>query len=346
MPDYYAWLGPILRSFSPESAHHLALLALRLGLVPNDCEPDDPILQVSLLGQTFSNPLGMAAGFDKNAHVVRRLHKLGFGFVEAGTVTPKAQSGNPKPRMFRLKEDKAVINRLGFNNQGADAVAARLQKLRQKSLPGILGINIGKNKTSSSVLQDYVTCAKKLSAFADYVVINVSSPNTPGLRALQNVATLKELIEQTRAVCSTPLLVKIAPDLIDNDLQDIAALALQLNLAGLVVTNTTITRPPSLKSASKNELGGLSGAPLFELSTRILRNMYQLTQGRIPLIGVGGITNGADAYAKIRSGASLVQLYTAMIYQGPAIIAQIKRDLIERLKADGFRSIQAAVGQN
>jgi dihydroorotate dehydrogenase len=344
MPDYYAWLGPLLRRFSPETAHHLALLALRLGWVPSDNEPDDPILQIKLFGQTFNNPLGMAAGFDKNAEVVRGLYQLGFGFVEAGTVTPKPQAGNPQPRMFRLKEDEAVINRLGFNNHGADIVAARLQKLRKRPLPGILGINIGKNKTSEDALHDYVTCAQQLSAFTDYVVINVSSPNTPGLRALQNVATLKELIEQTRAVCAAPLLVKIAPDLVDNDLQDIATLALQLKLAGLVVTNTTITRPSSLQGKAKNELGGLSGAPLFALSTRILQDMYRLTQGQVPLIGVGGITSGADAYAKIRAGASLVQLYTAMIYQGPYLVAAIKKDLATRLRSDGFTSLQAAVG--
>lgn len=336
---------PLLRRFDPERAHRLTLLGLRLGFSPRNTEPDPPSLAVEIAGLAFPNPIGLAAGFDKDAEVFARILRAGFGFAEAGTVTPKPQAGNSKPRIFRLPEDRAVINRLGFNNGGLEPYAARLAA--RDPAAGIVGANIGRNKDSDDAVADYVTGAKRVAPLCDYLTVNVSSPNTPGLRALQSKAALSELIEAVqKAVGGTkpPIFVKIAPDLTEQDKDDIAEIALASGIAGLIVSNTTIERPEDLQSPHKAEAGGLSGAPLFAPSTAVLAEMYARTGGKLPLIGVGGVASGEDAYAKIHAGASLVQLYTSLVYRGPALIGAIKRDLARLLDRDGFSSVADAVG--
>ena len=340
---------PLLRLLPPETAHRLTIAALTSGIAPQRAEPDPRILRVKLWGRSFPNPIGLAAGFDKNAEVPDAMLRFGFGFVETGTVTPRPQAGNPKPRLFRLTEDRALINRLGFNNQGLEAVQARLAARRGR--PGLVGANIGKNKDSADAIADYVVGLRALAPLADYITVNVSSPNTPGLRDLQRKATLLSLIaalKDARAVAvprdPPPLLLKIAPDLSPEERAEIAEAAHETAIDGLVISNTTVARPSGLRSRHAQETGGLSGAPLFEASTRLVAEMRQLTRGRIPLVGVGGIASGADAYAKIRAGASLVQLYTALVYEGAALVQRIKRDLAACLIRDGFAGIADAVG--
>jgi dihydroorotate dehydrogenase len=350
--DFYSFIKPVLWRLDPERAHHLALWALAHGPTGSarDSARDDPRLQVEVLGRRFGNPIGLAAGFDKDAKAWRQAARLGFGFVEVGSVTPRPQSGNPRPRLFRLERDRAVINRMGFNNEGVDAMAARL-KTTWPQTGVVLGVNLGKNKETEDAAADYEIGARRLGAHADYVVINVSSPNTPGLRALQGKAPLVQLVARTHralaesgAVTPPPLLLKIAPDLTGQDLADIAEVAMEGKLAGLIATNTTIARPPGLDARYAAQPGGLSGQPLFEPSIRILRELYRLTQGKLPIIGVGGIASGADAYAKIRAGASLVQLYSALVFEGPNLLQRLKRELLQLLERDGLRSIGEAVG--
>ena len=350
MTDPYRLLAPLLLRIDPERAHRLALWALKTGLAGGGPRaPDDPVLQVRLWGLTFPNPVGLAAGFDKNAEVIAPALGLGCGFIEVGGVTPKPQAGNPKPRLFRLTEDRAVINRMGFNNAGLDVVAARLMRRRRGTAP--VGVNLGKNKESADAPADYAALAAGFAPHADFLVINVSSPNTPGLRALQNIEPLRAIVRATRAARDKamserppPLLLKVAPDLAAADLKDIVALALGEGLDGLVISNTTVSRPASLTSEHRAEAGGLSGAPLFALSTAMLREAYALAEGKLILVGVGGIATGADAYAKIRAGASLVQLYSALVFEGPGLFGRIKRDLAQLLKRDGFASVLDAVG--
>jgi len=355
--DTYRAIGPLLRLFPAETAHGLALGALRLGLVPPAPAPamgmDDPVLGSRVWGRDFANPIGLAAGFDKDAHVIDAMLGAGFGFVEVGTITPQPQAGNPRPRLFRLSEDEAVINRLGFNSAGMAAAAARLERRRKsgRKLAGPVGINLGKNKDTVDAGADYAAAAEVLAPFADYLAINVSSPNTPGLRALQNRAQLESLLARvgaarTRAAGAEgpPLVLKIAPDLADEDLAEIAEVALSGAIDGLIIANTTIARPESLRSRHKSEAGGLSGRPLFTLSTEVLGKMYRLTKGEVPLIGVGGISSAEDALAKIRAGASLVALYSALIYQGPGLVSRIKARLPELLRAQGFSRLGDAVG--
>jgi dihydroorotate dehydrogenase len=339
---------PLLMRLDPELAHTLTIRALRFFHSFATIAPDDPRLQIETLGLRFPNPIGLAAGFDKNAQVTEAMLALGFGFVEAGTVTPHPQIGNAKPRVFRLSEDRAVINRLGFNNEGHNAVRRRLTSLQGK--PGVRGINIGANKDASDRIADYVKGLTELGPLASYVTVNISSPNTPGLRGLQNKSELDQLLSalveaRKKLKPRPPLLVKIAPDLDEHACADIATLALAHGIEGLVVSNTTIVRPASLKSIHADQAGGLSGAPLFVRSTEVLRTMHRLTQGKLVLVGVGGISSGADAYAKIKAGASLVQLYTALTFEGPALITRIKRELLELLERDGLKSIASAVGQ-
>ena len=336
----------LLRLLPPESAHRLSLrlLALTPPALLGNGSPDDPILRTRAFGLDFPNPVGLAAGYDKNAEALEGASHLGFGFVEIGSVTPRPQAGNPRPRLFRLSEDRAVINRMGFNNDGLDAVAARLARRTKKV---ILGANLGKNKESADAAADYAAGVRALGPHADYLVINVSSPNTPGLRALQGRAPLEALIAAVLAARGShrlPLLLKIAPDLTDADKQDIAEVALASGLDGLIVSNTTIARPAGLRSAAKGEAGGLSGRPLFAPSTAVLADMYRLTGGKLALVGVGGIASAEDAYAKIRAGASLLQVYTALVYEGPGLVERIKRGLAARLRTDGFTSIAQAVG--
>ncbi|HEX6979314.1 MAG TPA: quinone-dependent dihydroorotate dehydrogenase [Alphaproteobacteria bacterium] len=346
--DWYRLARPLLGALEPETAHRLTIAALRTGLVPRAAIEADPILAQSLWGLRFSNPVGLAAGFDKSAEAPDALLEQGFGFVEIGSVTPRPQPGNPRPRLFRLTEDEAVINRMGFNNEGAAVVSARLKRRKRR---GIVGVNLGKNKDTVDAAADYVAGVTALAPYADFLVCNVSSPNTPGLRALQGRDALQELIGRVQAALrravpsgTPPLLLKIAPDLTELDCRDIAEVALAMGIDGLIVSNTTVARPSGLKSRYRSEAGGLSGRPLFEMSTACLGTMYRLTQGRIPLVGVGGIASGRDAYRKIRAGASLVQLYTALVYQGPGLIVRIQHELASLLRADGFACLADAVG--
>jgi dihydroorotate dehydrogenase len=340
---------PLLRLLPPEAAHRASIAALRAGIAPRAAEPDPPSLGIALWGWQFPNPIGLAAGFDKNAEVPDAMLRFGFGFVETGTVTPRAQPGNPAPRLFRLTEDRALINRLGFNNEGLEAVRARLAARRGRT--GLVGANLGKNKESADATADYVAGVQAMGPLADYLVVNVSSPNTPGLRDLQRKPSLLALIaalKSARALVAAPdpppLLLKIAPDLSAAERAEIAEAALETGLDGMIVSNTTVARPAVLRSSHAREAGGLSGKPLFAPSTALLAEMWRLTRGQIPLIGVGGVASGADAYAKIRAGASLVQLYTALIYEGPGLVHRIKRDLAGFLARDGFASIADAVG--
>jgi dihydroorotate dehydrogenase len=345
MPDLFPLARPLLHALSPEQAHRLTIAALRAGLGPRFDLPADPILETQVFGLDFRNPVGLAAGFDKNAEVVAPMLRLGFGFVEIGSVTPRPQPGNPKPRMFRLPDQEGLINRLGFNNQGLAAVAERLARR-----PGrIVGANLGRNKDQTDALADYREGVRALGELVDYLVVNVSSPNTPGLRALQGRAPLSELltgVTEARAGLRRrpPLLLKIAPDLTRQDMEDIAAVALSSGIDGLIVSNTTITRPDGLPPGLASEAGGLSGRPLFDMATSVLRDMARLTERRLPLVGVGGIASGHDAYLKIRNGASLVQLYTALAYRGPALVPAICRELAALLRRDGFSSVGEAVG--
>jgi dihydroorotate dehydrogenase len=342
----------VLSRLDPETAHNATLWALRCGLGPAPVGSGDPILAVRLWGRDFANPIGLAAGFDKNAAAIGPILRLGFGFVEVGSITPTAQPGNPKPRVFRLEGDGAVINRLGFPSQGLAVAKARIGRWRAQvgaQAGGLLGVNLGKNRDSGDPAADYAEGARALAPFADYLAINVSSPNTPGLRELQGRRELTRIVERVRAAivdapARPPLLVKIAPDLELSEIAEIAATAVDLELDGLIVGNTTVARPASLTGDRRGEAGGLSGRPLFAPSTEVLRAIYRLTGGRVPLIGVGGIGSAADAYAKIRAGASLVQLYTALIYQGPGLVAEIEAGLADLLRRDGFSHIGEAVG--
>ncbi|XP_062621465.1 dihydroorotate dehydrogenase (quinone), mitochondrial-like isoform X2 [Saccostrea cucullata] len=341
------------KCFDAETAHRLGVLAAKYNIVPRkQKKPDSPILSSVVFGREFSNPVGLAAGFDKDGEGVRGLKKLGFGFIEIGSVTPKPQPGNPKPRVFRLTEDGAVINRYGFNSEGHQAVYNRLKdRLSEDKDECLLGVNLGKNKTSSDPEGDYTQGVQKFSQLADYLVVNISSPNTPGLRDLQGKQRLQNLLDKViekrdEMEVRKPLLVKIAPDLTDQDKADIAAVVTSKKgyVSGLIVSNTTVKRPVQLKSPHKNEEGGLSGHPLADLSTNTISDMYRLTKGTVPIIGVGGVHSGEEAYRKIRSGASLIQLYTALVYEGPPVVKKIKRELEELLKRDGFSNISEAVG--
>ncbi|MGZ5921105.1 MAG: quinone-dependent dihydroorotate dehydrogenase [Rhizomicrobium sp.] len=335
----------VLRALPAETAHRatLRLTGLFAPLLPK-APSDDRRLGVKALGLDFPNPIGLAAGFDKDAEVPDAMLKLGFGFVECGTVTPKPQVGNPRPRLFRLPEDRAVINRMGFNNRGMEAAAVNLRARQGK---GIVGINIGANKDSADRVADYAQAFARLAPLADYATVNVSSPNTPGLRGLQNKDELTRLLAvltDARAKYGfKPILLKIAPDLDGHALDDIAGSVAASGIEGVIVSNTTIARP-MLRSANARETGGLSGAPLFAPSTEILRQMRTRLPREIVLIGVGGISSGADAYEKIRAGATLVQLYTGLVYEGPGLVARIKRELLACLLHDGFATIADAVG--
>ena len=352
MVDFFPLIRPLIHALDPEQAHNLTIRALRVGLSTQfGAGVDDTVLATTAFGLNFPNPIGVAAGFDKNAEAITGVHKMGFGFAEAGTVTPKSQAGNDKPRLFRLSEDKAVINRFGFNNKGLEYFASQLNALPDAR--GVFGANVGANKDSDDRTADYVTGIKRLYGLSDYFTVNISSPNTPGLRALQSKDALMELISKTlearaekiaEGEAYVPILVKIAPDLQNADIKDIADIAISSGIDGLIVSNTTIARPETLKNKHKGEAGGLSGAPLMEPSTQVLRAIYRATEGTVPLVGVGGVASGADAFAKIKAGASLVQLYSALVYSGPALVTQIKAELVSLLKAEGFASVADAVG--
>eukprot|EP00794_Sanderia_malayensis_P019006 gene19006-20918_t len=354
---YKVVVMPAIRSvMDAETAHVFAVKTAARGLVPKAKENshDKDLLKTNVFGINFANPVGLSAGFDKNAECIDGMLKIGFGFVEVGSVTPKPQEGNAKPRVFRLVEDKAVINRYGFNSDGLELVKARLTARalqKEYKYSGVVGVNVGKNKTVEDPVADFVKGVEELGEFADYIVINVSSPNTPGLRKMQGKKELTELISNVLASrdklsSKKPLLIKIAPDLTDEDKADIAGIAMRedTKVDGLIVSNTTISRPLSLRSANKAETGGLSGEPLREISTKAVSDMYKLTNGHVPIIGVGGILSGQDAYEKIRAGASLVQIYTVMTYDGPPVVTRIRRELAELLRKDGYESVTEAVG--
>ena len=334
-----------LQALDPEDAHRLTIRMLSLGLGPR-AAADDPPLPTTLAGLALPNPVGLAPGFDKNAEAPGAMLAAGFGFVECGTVTPQPQAGNPRPRLFRLTEDRAVINRMGFNNVGMHAFATNLARRPRR---GVVGANIGANKDSADRIGDYVTGLKRLWGLADYFTVNVSSPNTPGLRALQTGEALAELmgrIAEARAGLAgrAPIFLKVAPDLEEREVQEIADAAAQHRFDGIVVGNTTLSRPAGLSSRWRDEAGGLSGTPLMTLSTRVLGQFHAAAAGRLALIGAGGVASGADAYAKIRAGAGAVQLYSNLVFEGPGLVTRIRRDLAARLRADGFARVSDAVG--
>lgn len=344
----YALIRPLLFRVEAERAHHLTLKALGYMPAPRPAVPD-PMLQSRVAGVTFPGPVGLAAGFDKDGLVAHKMHALGFGFAELGTLTPLPQAGNPRPRLFRLVEDRAVINRMGFNNGGQDAAAARLAGRDRRG--AIVGINIGANKDSEDRIADYAKGVRAMAPLADYLTVNISSPNTPGLRALQDRDALDALlaaVTEARGAVETgghrpPVFLKVAPDLETADVDDIAAACVAHEVDALIVSNTTITRPP-LRSGHAKETGGLSGAPLHDLALERMRNFHGVLGGKVPLIGAGGIANAEQAYARICAGASLVQLYSAMVYEGPWLPRRINAGLKRLLARDGFSNIAQAVG--
>lgn len=334
-----------LRCVDPETAHGLALKALRMGLVPAPGALTSPRLKTTLAGMALPNPLGLAAGFDKNAEVLHPLAKSGFGFVEVGAITPRAQPGNPKPRLFRLTEDKAAINRFGFNNQGMEAAAT---KLAARPKTGVIGLNLGANKDSEDRASDFAKVLAKCGPYLDFATVNVSSPNTEKLRDLQGKAALSGLLAGVMEVRAgldrpIPVFLKIAPDLSEAEISEIAEVALETGISGIIATNTTLSRD-GLKSEHRDETGGLSGAPLFEKSTRVLALLSKLTDGKLPLIGVGGVSTADQAYAKIKAGASAVQLYTALVYGGMGMVKEIVTGLDALLERDGHNTVSDAVG--
>ena len=343
----YALAAGLLRRLDPEQAHGVTLKLLSAGLGPRGPKPD-PILATRLCGLPLTSALGLAAGFDKNAEAPDAMLAAGFGFVECGTVTPRPQAGNPRPRLFRLNEDRAVINRMGFNNEGLEAFAGRLTRRPRR---GVLGANIGANKDSEDRVGDYVLSLTRLWGLADYFTVNISSPNTPGLRALQTRQALEDLLgrlAEARAGLAAqgdhPVLLKVAPDLDDAEIEAIVTTVKAFGLNGIIVSNTTISRPQTLVSAHRGETGGLSGAPLMAPSTAVLARFHAASKAALTLIGAGGVASGADAYAKIRAGASAVQLYSALVYEGPGLIGRIQTELAQRLRADGFTALDQAVG--
>ena len=339
----YALLRPALFLLDAERAHQVSLAGLKALPLRAPASVTGPLAS-EVAGLRFANPLGMAAGYDKDGEVPDALLGLGFGFAEVGSITPLAQAGNPRPRLFRLIEDRAVINRMGFNNHGADAAVARLAA--RLGRPGIVGINLGANKDSSDRIADYATMTQLMAPLASYLAVNVSSPNTPGLRALQDEGALAALLDAVlaaRGPSGPPVFLKVAPDLAPADIDAIARIALDTGLGALIVSNTTVSRPP-LRSRHAGEAGGLSGAPLRDLAQQRLRDFRIATGGAIPLIGVGGIASADDAWARIRAGASLVQLYSAMVYHGPGIARTVNRGLERLMRRDGFASIAEAVG--
>lgn len=353
---------PILFRMDPEKAHHLTIDGLSaVTRIPGGAQllksmygvQNSPLMNQRIWGLEFANPVGLAAGLDKNAKAVKGFSQLGFGFMEVGTITPKPQSGNELPRLFRLPEDRALINRMGFNNVGTDEMAHNLQKTGKREIP--VAINIGKNKTTPNeqAEEDYRACIRELYTYGDFFVVNISSPNTPDLRNLQHGNDLKRLLDAVTAEmqlqqaknghAGKPVLVKIAPDLTDDELELTVHAIKDSGVSGIIATNTTLSRA-GLVHANRSQAGGLSGSPLTERSTEVIRRVYQLTEGKLPIIGAGGIFTAKDAYDKIRAGASLVEVYTGLIYEGPGILTNINRGLLDLLKQDGYTHISQAIG--
>ncbi len=345
----FSILRPFLFSLDPETAHDLAIKSLKYNPLPSKMfeVEDEQILNIELLGKQFSNPIGLAAGFDKSAKAYNSLFKLGFGFVEVGTVTPLKQFGNPKPRIFRLENDNALINRLGFNNDGIEVIRARI-KLNQKK--GILGVNIGPNKATEDQKNDFCLGLKNFFDIADYITVNISSPNTEGLRDFHDQEKLKDLLTALNKIkkdnrTNIPLLLKISPDINNSHIPEIADAAIKNNISAVILTNTTNSNRDNLTSELKEEEGGLSGSPLHQISTNMIKKFYKELDSKIPIIGVGGVNSGKSAYEKIIAGASLLQLYTGFVYRGPTAAKDIKKELIQILKSEGIKNIKDAVGK-
>ncbi len=349
--DPYPLIKPFLFLIDPEDAHNLTITMLRFGLGPRLAEEDDPVLHTNVFGLDFPNPVGLAAGMDKQATATDAFMNFGFGHVEVGSVVRLPQPGNPKPRMFRVPQAKGLINRFGWNSIGAEAFAANLKKRMEntKRFRNPIGVNIGFNKDSADPVADYIASLAKVAPYVDYACISVSTPNTPGARDLQKREHLTELLAKAREAWqkhapNLPLLLKISPDVTEPQQEDIAAVVLSSGIQGLIVGNTTLTRPEIIPSNLAKEAGGFSSPVMFDMTTKLLGNMYRLTQGKIPLIGNCAIDTGEKAYRKIRAGASLVQIFTALVYEGPLVVRKIKRELATALKRDGFKSVAEAVG--
>ena len=345
----FSVLRPFLFNLDPEVAHDLAIKSLKYNPLPSKMfeVEDEQMLNIQLLGQNFPNPIGLAAGFDKSAEVYNSIIKLGFGFVEVGTVTPLKQFGNPKPRVFRLEDDGALINRLGFNNDGMELIKNRINAEGKK---GILGINIGPNKDTENQTNDFCLGLKNFSDIADYITVNISSPNTKGLRDFHDQEKLKELLAALNKIkkdnkTNIPLVLKVSPDIDENDIPEIIDVVMKNNISAIILTNTTAGNRENLKDNAKNEQGGLSGEPLQQLSTNMIKKFYKLLNGKIPIIGVGGVNSGKSAYEKIVAGASLLQLYTGFVYRGPSTAKDIKKELIQILKSDGVKNLKDVVGK-
>ena len=339
-------LRPLIFKFSPEVAHSLAIKALKLNNIPYSKPKDNHILETTFCEKKLSSPIGVAAGFDKNAEVYNPLFNLGFGFVEVGTITPKPQFGNPKPRVFRLEEDEALINRLGFNNSGSEQIS---QTIKENNKKGFLGINIGPNKDSKDRVEDYLICFRKFYNLADYITINISSPNTENLRDFHNQDELNSLIdklknEKNELNSNIPLAIKVSPDLNDDQINEVSKIIMEQEIGIIIVSNTTDKNRENLKNINKLEKGGLSGKPIEKISNEAISKFYKILKDKTKIIGVGGVSNGQDAFQKIISGATLVQLYTGMVYRGPRIASKISTELIDLLKNKGFKNVSEAVG--
>jgi len=339
-------LRPLIFKFSPEVAHSLAIKALKLNNIPYSKPKDNHILETTFCEKKLSSPIGVAAGFDKNAEVYNPLFNLGFGFVEVGTITPKPQFGNPKPRVFRLEEDEALINRLGFNNSGSEQISKRIKENNKK---GFLGINIGPNKDSTNRVDDYLICFRKFYNLADYITINISSPNTENLRDFHNQDELNSLIdklknEKKKLNSNIPLAIKVSPDLNDDQINEVSKIIMEQEIEIIIVSNTTDKNRENLKNINKLEKGGLSGKPIEKISNEAISKFYKILKDKTKIIGVGGVSNGQDAFEKITSGATLVQLYTGMVYRGPRIASKISKELIDLLKNKGFKNVSEAIG--
>ena len=337
---------PLIFKFSPEVAHSLAIKALKLNNIPYSKLKDSHILETTFCDKILPSPIGVAAGFDKNAEVYNPLFNLGFGFVEVGTITPKAQFGNPKPRVFRLEEDEALINRLGFNNSGSDEISKRIKENIKK---GFLGINIGPNKDSTNRISDYLICFRKFHNLADYITINISSPNTENLRDFHNRNELNSLIDKLKKEkkelnSDVPLAIKVSPDLNDDQINEVSKIILDQEIKIIIISNTTDKNREDLKNINKLEKGGLSGKPIEKISNEIISKFYKILKNKTKIIGVGGVSNGNDAFEKIARGATLVQLYTGMVYRGPSIARKISNELIILLKNKGFKNVSEAIG--
>jgi len=346
----FSFLRPYIFNLDPEAAHDLAITSLKFNFIPKKFfqVDDEEMLSIKLFQKKLKNPIGLAAGFDKSAEVYNSLFKFGFGFVEVGTITPKRQFGNPKPRVFRLEKDKALINRLGFNNDGIDTVSERL---KQNTPDEFLGINIGPNKDTKDKVLDFLECFSKLNKFANYVTVNISSPNTSGLRDFHEEKLLTELLSKLlelkkKKKITCPVALKISPDIKETEITNINEIVLKFKVDGVILTNTTNQNRDNLLDANKNEIGGLSGQPLQQLSLKFIKNFYKSNKGKIPIIGVGGIDNGQSAFEKITAGATAIQLYTGMVYKGPGVVKNIKKELIEILKKEKINNIQQAIGIN